>query len=205
MKLYRVSKHCNSTYNHLYIEIIGKAMYSITEIFNITWQQNKNEYKYYAIKINFNGLDEVDLFQKLYRQLKNKLDIQYFTQPYEIIEALEKLGYKQCEYYDDIGYTDCEKVKNPNNNVYQLRICGENYSTKLLNKKTYKKQFHKMYKLEDKKDISIKILTNVNNTVKSTKIFDINSLKEENILYNGSDEEKIKILRKRKLEKILNE
>ena len=206
-KLYRVYEHNNKDYNHLYIEVISNegSTYSDGEpIFNISWQQTAGDYQYYAIRYNFSNSKNVDLFYKIVKKIQ-KNNIDYNTQPFEVICFLEKLGYRQCEYYDVIGYTECKKVENPNNKVYDMFVENKHWTTKLANKNTYKKQIPKQTRFSSLlKEVTFQ-LSPYEEQIKSKKKFNINKLKEECIFFKGTNEEKTILLRKKKLENILSE
>lgn len=206
-KLYRVYKHNNKDYNHLYIEIISDESDYYCEprvVFNISWQQTVGEHQYYAIRYNFSNSKNVDLFYKIVKKIQ-KDDINYNTQPFEVINILEKLGYRQCEYYENIGFTECKKVENPNNKIYEMYSDDKLWSIRLANKNTYKKQIPKQTKFSSLlKKVTFKI-SPLNDRIKSREKFDINKLKEECILFKGTNEEKTILLRKKKLENILSE
>lgn len=111
------------------------------------------------------------------------------------------MGFRQCEYYDSIGFTECKKVKNPNNFVYHMIIDGRGWTTKLANKRNYKKQIIKKSSFNCN-TIEFEI-SQFNDRVKSKVEFDIKTIHREYILYKGTDEEKKKLMRKEKIERIL--
>lgn len=207
LKLYRIYKHINKDFNHLYIEIISdENYYEAIRIFTIKWQQNKGEHQYYAMSYDFNydfNGRKIDKFYKITKKLE-KQNISSSIQPYEMVLILEKMGFRQCEYYDSIGFTECEKVKNPNNLVYHMTIDGRGWTTKLANKRSYKKQMIK--KCFSTRNGFSKVefeISQFNDKVKSLVEFDIKTIHREYILYKGTDEEKEKLIRKEKLERII--
>jgi len=207
MKLYRVFKHINSTYNHLYIDIItDEEHYDARKIFTMRWQQTKGEYQYYALTYDFTydfTGKKIDKFYKLTKKIE-KQNISFNIQPYNMILILEKLGFRQCEYYDLIGFTECKKVKNPNNLVYNMTIDGKGWTTKLANKRNYKKQIIKKSSFSVRNgytNVNFKI-SEFNDKIKNHINFDIKTLYREYILCRGTDEQKKILLRKDKLDRI---
>jgi hypothetical protein len=88
VKLYRIYKHINKDFDHLYIEIISdENYYEAIRIFTIKWQQNKGEHQYYAMSYDFsydfNGR-KIDKFYKITKKLE-KQNISSSIQPYEMI------------------------------------------------------------------------------------------------------------------------
>ena len=207
MKLYRIYKHIdNKDFNHLYIEIISdESYYEAIRIFTMKWQQNKGEHQYYAMSFDFNydftSKIKIEKFYEITKKLL-KQNISSSIQPYEMILILEKMGFRQCEYYDSIGFTECKKVKNPNNFVYHMIIDGRGWTTKLANKRTYKKQIIKNSTFSSLSKVEFEI-SQFNDRIKSKVEFDIKTIHREYILYKGTDEEKKKLMRKEKFERIL--
>lgn len=207
MKLYRIYKHINTDYNHLYIEVItDESHYDVSKIFTMKWQQSKGEHQYYGFTYDFSGRNSINKFYKITKKIE-KENISSSIQPYEMVLILEKMGFRQCEYYDSIGFIECKKVKNPNNFVYHMTIDGKVWTTKLANKRTYKKQIIKnsYFSIRNTNGFS-KVefeISQFNDKVKSIVEFDIKTIHREYILYKGTDEEKEKLIRKEKLERII--
>lgn len=197
-KLYRVYKHYDGDYNFCYIEIItSEGYWEPRRIFHIKWQQCVNEKQYCGFHYHFSGRNELRLFTKISKQIEKSKQVNFNIQPWTMIQILEKLGYRQCEYYDCIGFTECKKVENPNNLIYSVYTDSKLWSTKLANKRRYKKQ------LSDGLEKIEFVISDHNDKIKRQKKFDINSLYEEYILADyGTEEEKQHYYRKQKLERI---
>jgi len=83
-------------------------------------------------------------------------------------------------------------------------INGRGWTTKLANKRTYKKQIIKNCFSTGNDFSKVKFeISQFNDKVKSLVEFDIKTIHREYILYKGTDEEKEKLIRKEKLERIL--
>jgi len=200
-KLYRVYKHYDREYNHIYIEIItDKGYYETRRIFTIKWQQTTGEQCYYGFNYEFTGRKDIDLFYSITRKLEKTNQIHYDTQPYNIISTLEEMGYRQCEYYNYIGFTEIKKVKNKNNFVYNMNLDGNSYTTRLANKRTYKKDILKKTRITQG-EVKFKI-SDLNDGIKNTKCFDLKQLYKEYVMCVGTEEEKKKLIREEKLERI---
>lgn len=211
MKLYRVYKHYEREFNFLFIEIIlhvNNSLMNSEQIFKIKWQQTDGENQYYAKNYVFESSIKKKI--KLFYDIVSKIETSstdYDIQPYEFIQLLEKLNYKQCEYYDLIGFCECDKVENKNNNVYTMFVDHHPWASKLAYKRSYKKQLLKNSNFSIRnglKKVDFKI-SDKNDKIKNIKRFNIKSLYREFVMYKGSEEEKKRLIREEKLERILNE
>jgi hypothetical protein len=146
------------------------------------------------------------LFTKIVKQIEKTKQVDYDIQPWTMIQILENLGYRQCEYYDSIGFTECEKVENPNNLVYSMYSNGNLWTTRLANKRNYKTQIKKKsgYSNQNTYELTFEV-SKLNDKIKNTKKYDIESLHREYIMYYGTEEEKKHYLRQEKLERILQD
>ena len=201
MKLYRIKKEeYGTSYNHLFIDIISdKNSYGLRQIFTISWQQNKNDTHYYGYSYNFNGAkNDIKLFYLITKHIEKSPITNYDIQPYEMIELVEKLGYRHGDWITSIGYIDFKKLKNVNYNLYNIHH-------KMMSDERYlRKTDKKKYLLKNDYSIDTKIeISEENDKIKNSHEYDIKSLQRECILYKGTDIEKQTILRTEKLKRIL--